>query len=107
MKTRTVILSAAVAVLAALVTLGGCKQEEQPAPPAHTHTEDMEMAAQTAETAADVEQKTCPVMAGNPINKDIFTEYKGKKVYFCCPECKPEFEKNPEKYLSKLPQFQE
>lgn len=50
------------------------------------------------------EQTTCPVM-GSPINKDIFTEYKGKKVYFCCSACKPEFEKNPEKYLGKLPQF--
>ncbi|MHC4546052.1 MAG: YHS domain-containing protein [Planctomycetota bacterium] len=42
-----------------------------------------------------------------PINKDLFTVYKGKKVYFCCPGCKPEFEKNPEKYLAKLPQFKE
>lgn len=52
------------------------------------------------------EQTTCPVMGG-AINKDIFTVYKGKKVYFCCPGCKPEFEKNPEKYLAKLPQFEE
>jgi Cu(I)/Ag(I) efflux system membrane fusion protein len=54
--------------------------------------------------SAIIEQTTCPVMGG-AINKDIFTEYKGKKVYFCCPGCKPEFEKNPEKYLVKLPQF--
>jgi len=52
------------------------------------------------------EQKTCPVM-GLAINKNLFTVYKGKKVYFCCPGCKPEFEKNPEKYLAKLPQFKE
>lgn len=52
------------------------------------------------------EQKTCPVR-GLAINKDIFTVYKGKKVYFCCPACKPEFEKNPQKYLAKLPQFKE
>ncbi len=51
-------------------------------------------------------QKICPVMGG-AINKDVFTMYKGKKVYFCCPGCKPEFEKNPEKYLAKLPQFKE
>lgn len=51
------------------------------------------------------EQTVCPVMGG-VINKDIFSEYKGKKVYFCCPGCIPEFEKNPEKYLTKLPQFQ-
>ncbi len=59
----------------------------------------------TVENAVSAgEQTTCPVM-GSAINKDIFTEYKGKKVYFCCAGCKPEFEKNPEKYLGKLPQF--
>jgi Cu(I)/Ag(I) efflux system membrane fusion protein len=57
-------------------------------------------------TDGTVEQKLCPVM-GLAINKDLFTLYKGKKVYFCCPGCKPEFEKEPEKYLVKLPQFKE
>ena len=57
------------------------------------------------QTAVDsTEQKICPVMEG-PINKELYTEYKGKKVYFCCPGCKDKFEKEPEKYLSKLPQF--
>jgi YHS domain-containing protein len=42
---------------------------------------------------------------GNPINKDIFVEYEGKKVYFCCPECKGKFNADPEKYIAKLPQF--
>ena len=42
---------------------------------------------------------------GNPIDKQYKTEYKGKTVYFCCPDCKPEFEKDPEKYIAKLPQF--
>jgi YHS domain-containing protein len=50
------------------------------------------------------EQKTCPIM-GNPINKELYAEYKGKKVYFCCPGCKPKFEGDPEKYVAKLPQF--
>ncbi|GAG05367.1 unnamed protein product [marine sediment metagenome] len=55
---------------------------------------------------AAIAQTTCPVM-GSPINKDIFTEYKGKKVYFCMTSCKEEFEKEPEKYIPKLPQFKE
>jgi len=50
------------------------------------------------------EQKLCPIMGG-AINKELFTVYKGKKVYFCCPGCAPEFLKNPEKYIEKLPQF--
>ncbi len=57
-----------------------------------------------AEKTKTAEQTLCPVMGGK-INKDIFTEYKGKKVYFCCPACKPKFEKDPEKYVEKLPQF--
>ena len=48
------------------------------------------------------QQTTCPVMGG-AIDKSIFIEYKGEKVYFCCPACKPKFEAEPEKYLAKLP----
>ena len=50
------------------------------------------------------EQTVCPVMEG-PSNKELFTEYKGKKVYFCCAGCEETFLKDPEKYISKLPQF--
>ena len=50
-------------------------------------------------------QTLCPVMGG-AINKDIFVEHQGKKVYFCCPGCIEQFEAEPEKYLGKLPQFQ-
>ncbi len=42
---------------------------------------------------------------GMAIDKSVNTEYKGKKVYFCCPGCIAEFKKNPEKYVAKLPQF--
>jgi Cu(I)/Ag(I) efflux system membrane fusion protein len=56
--------------------------------------------------AGTVPQTTCPVM-GNPIDPAIFVEYKGKKVYFCCRGCDKKFQEDPEKYLAKLPQFQE
>lgn len=52
----------------------------------------------------EVSNKICPVMGGK-VNPKIFTEYEGKKVYFCCPGCVSQFEKNPEKYPGKLPQF--
>ena len=51
------------------------------------------------------EQTECPVMIGNKIDPSIFTTYRGKKVYFCCPTCKSAFDKAPEKYLHRLPQF--
>lgn len=81
-------------LFAGLIVLGGCKKSEPAAPP---ETEEVASAA--------IEQTICPIM-GQAINKDFFTEYKGQKVYFCCAGCKEKFEKEPEKYLSKLPQFQ-
>ena len=30
------------------------------------------------------------------------SEYGGKKVYFCAPGCKKQFDQNPEKYAAKL-----
>ena len=64
--------------------------------------EEMIMKGQSAKEEMSVEQITCPV-TGKPVNKEYWTIYKGKKVYFCCPMCKPVFEKNPEKYIDKLP----
>ncbi|NOZ19766.1 MAG: YHS domain-containing protein [Planctomycetes bacterium] len=46
-------------------------------------------------------QKTCPVM-GREIKKDIFVDYKGRRVYFCCPACPAKFKADPEKYLKAL-----
>ena len=73
------------------------------AAPGHHHGADSKAEPLTRVAA---EQTTCPVMGG-AINKNIFTVYKGKKVYFCCPSCEPEFNKNPEKYSAKLPQFKQ
>jgi len=47
----------------------------------------------------------CPVMPDMKVNPAIFTDYEGKRVYFCCRNCKAAFAKNPEKYLPLLPQF--
>ncbi len=46
-------------------------------------------------------QKTCPV-SGQPIDKSIFVDYEGKRVYFCCKACPGAFKKDPQKYLAKL-----
>ena len=81
-------------LLIGLVVLTGCKKKAAPAP----------ITESEKAVSAAIQQTICPVMEG-AINKDIFTEYKGKKVYFCCPSCKEQFEKEPEKYLEKLPQF--
>lgn len=58
--------------------------------------------------APDHSQETnvfCPVMPDMKVNPDIFTDYQGKRVYFCCLNCRAAFGRNPEKYLALLPQF--
>ncbi len=84
----------AVILLAGLVVLTGCEKSEP-----------VESAQTKAVTAAEaIEQTTCPIM-GNPVNKEVFTEHKGKKVYFCCAGCIDKFNAKPEDYVTKLPQF--
>ena len=78
--------------------LVGCEKKSQPAPA------DVNKVPAKAASAAAVEQTVCPV-TGEKIDKNVFVEYKGKKVYFCMESCKTAFEKNPEKYIAKLPQF--
>jgi YHS domain-containing protein len=48
-----------------------------------------------------ITQATCPVM-GSPIDKSIYVDYKGKRVYFCCSMCPETFKQDPEKYLKVL-----
>jgi YHS domain-containing protein len=55
----------------------------------------------TKPTTTAIAQKTCPVMGG-PIDPNVFVMHEGKKVYFCCKECIPKFEKEPAKYMAKL-----
>ena len=52
--------------------------------------------------AADPKPQTvCPVMGGN-VKKQIYADYQGKRIYFCCEGCDKEFMKDPEKYLKKM-----
>ncbi len=51
--------------------------------------------------AAPKPQTTCPVLGGK-INQQVYVDYQGKRIYFCCQGCDKEFRKNPEKYLKKI-----
>jgi len=46
-------------------------------------------------------QTTCPVLGGN-VDKNVYADYQGKRIYFCCKGCDAEFKKNPDKYMKKL-----
>lgn len=46
-------------------------------------------------------QTLCPV-EGGAIDKKIYVDYKGHRIYFCCAGCPEEFNKDPEKYMKKI-----
>ena len=46
-------------------------------------------------------QTRCPVMGG-AINREIYTDYHGMRIYFCCAGCDGEFKSDPEKYLAQM-----
>jgi YHS domain-containing protein len=92
MKSR-ILLTAVVAVAVAWgVLAAGCKSEPQAptgkAPP-----------IPVAKT--EIAQKLCPV-TGEAINPNIFVDYDGRRIYFCCDMCPAQFKKEPEKFLKKL-----
>jgi YHS domain-containing protein len=39
---------------------------------------------------------------GGKINKAIYVDYQGKRVYFCCDACPAVFKKDPAKYIKAL-----
>jgi len=67
----------------------------------------MNMTSDTVKMASDsgkktlVPQTTCPV-TGDPINKKLYVDYKGKRIYVSCESCIDPVKKSPEKYIKKL-----
>ena len=48
--------------------------------------------------------KTCPV-SGEKLGEmapPTVIIYKGQEVKFCCPDCKKDFDKDPDKYMAKI-----
>jgi YHS domain-containing protein len=46
-------------------------------------------------------QTECPVLGG-AIDKRLYVDYKGFRIYFCCKGCPEQFMENPEKYMKIL-----
>ena len=46
-------------------------------------------------------QTTCPVMGGE-INKSLYVDYDGKRIYVCCPGCVDVLKGDPAKYVKQL-----
>ncbi|BBB31801.1 hypothetical protein TTHT_0160 [Thermotomaculum hydrothermale] len=46
-------------------------------------------------------QTKCPICKMD-INKNLYVDYKGKRIYFGCEGCPAEFMKNPDKYIKQM-----
>ncbi len=70
----------------------------------HAHDHGAEKKAPPAADAPEKEiklQTTCPVMGG-AINKDLYVDHDGKRVYICCKGCEAPLKKDPATYIQKL-----
>lgn len=56
---------------------------------------------QAADKPAPKPQTACPV-SGKAINKEVFVDYQGQRIYFCCPACPDKFRQEPEKYFAQF-----
>ena len=45
-------------------------------------------------------QTLCPVLGGN-VDKKVYIDYQGKRIYFCCQGCDATFKQNPEKFMKE------
>ena len=46
-------------------------------------------------------QTTCPIMGG-AIDKSIYVDHDGQRVYFCCPMCVSKFNADPEACMQTI-----
>jgi len=63
--------------------------------------------AETAEPTDDVvdaieNQRLCPVMPDEPVDRDLYVDHDGKRVYLCCSACVVAFNAEPEAFMEKL-----
>jgi uncharacterized membrane protein/YHS domain-containing protein len=49
-----------------------------------------------------VEQKMCLIMPEEPVDSEIFSEYDGHKIQFCCKKCRRQFDREPQAWVSKI-----
>ena len=93
MKTIVAIMAGTLLTLGLTLALSGCDGQ----PP----VDEPEAAAETVRDAVE-NQQYCPVMEGMDINRAIYADHDGQRVYFCCAGCVATFEQNPEMYLEKV-----
>ena len=56
---------------------------------------------ENAKAGKTIEQTVCPVMGGT-IDKALYVDSNGKRIYVCCEGCIDKVKADPSKYISKL-----
>jgi hypothetical protein len=46
-------------------------------------------------------QSTCPVLGG-PVDRSLYVDFQGKRIYVCCAGCIDAVKKDPALYIEKL-----
>lgn len=47
-------------------------------------------------------QATCPVMRGSPVNKALYVDANGYRIYVCCGACLKAVNAEPANYIAQL-----
>jgi YHS domain-containing protein len=47
------------------------------------------------------QKQTKDIMSGNPVKSNIYSDYAGKRVYFCCDESKRRFDLEPDNWIKR------
>ena len=101
----TLLKSCCLLIMVAGFTVGCAKDEqptELPSPKDQVAPGDITTTHKTPQADATAKGQTiCPVMGGK-INKSLFVDHEGHRVYFCCEGCIDPFKKDPAKYVKDL-----
>lgn len=73
--------------------------------PAAAHSEGLPPAARVRALAQGdgITNPRCPVLTDEDVDPEIFSEYRGKRVFLCCRKCLKKFQASPEAYVANLP----
>ena len=61
-----------------------------------------EKKADTEQLVKIKKQTHCPVMKKNPVNKKLYVDVKGYRIYVCCKGCIGKVKADPDKYIKEL-----
>lgn len=88
------------AITAIVISAASCLMTNGCGKPTPKQTDELP-ASQTAAAPVLLKQTQCPVMGGD-INKDIYVDVEGKRIYLCCKGCEEAVKKEPLKYIQQM-----